>query len=173
MTPLVEVTSGPGSPKTLVMARASARSLSGVEVPWALMWPTSAGVIAGIGERQLHAGDRAGAVGRRRGDVVRVRGTGRPGQLRVDGRSAGDGAVPFLEHEGGGALGHDEAVAAGVEGAGVTRGGQRGHVGERGERDGVHAGLGAAADGHVAAPARDEARRGGDGMGARRRTPCR
>ena len=45
VTPLVEVTSGPGSPKTLVMARASARSLSGVEVPWALMWPTSAGVI--------------------------------------------------------------------------------------------------------------------------------
>ena len=45
VTPLVEVTSGPGSPKTLLMARDSARSLSGVEVPWALMCPTSPGLI--------------------------------------------------------------------------------------------------------------------------------
>jgi len=41
VTPLVEVTAGPMPPKTLLMALDSARSLSGVEVPWALMWRTS------------------------------------------------------------------------------------------------------------------------------------
>src|SRR5579884_1057133 len=43
-TPLVEVTGGPGVPKTLLMASASAASFSGVDVPWALMWAMSPGV---------------------------------------------------------------------------------------------------------------------------------
>ena len=43
MTPLTDVTGGPGLPNTLSMAWASARSLSGVEVPWALMCPMSPG----------------------------------------------------------------------------------------------------------------------------------
>ena len=89
VTPLVEVTSGPGSPKTLVMARASARSLSGVEVPCALMWPDVGRRDAGVGQRQLHAGDRTGAVGRGCGDVVGVGGAGRPGELGVDGGARG------------------------------------------------------------------------------------
>jgi hypothetical protein len=41
VTPLIEVTGGPGEPNTLAMASASAASLSGVDVPWALTWPTS------------------------------------------------------------------------------------------------------------------------------------
>ena len=44
--PLVEVTGGEDAPNTLVMASASAWSLSGVEVPWALMWPICSGVTA-------------------------------------------------------------------------------------------------------------------------------
>ena len=44
MTPLVDVTGGPGSPNTLRQASASAASLSGVDVPWALTWRMSAGV---------------------------------------------------------------------------------------------------------------------------------
>ena len=60
MTPLVDVTGGPGVPNTLAMASASAASLSGVEVPWALICTMSAGGQPGVGERQLHAGDRAG-----------------------------------------------------------------------------------------------------------------
>ena len=39
--PLVDVTGGASPPNTLVMASASARSLRGVDVPWALMWPMS------------------------------------------------------------------------------------------------------------------------------------
>ena len=37
MMPLVEVTGGPGEPNTFVIASASARSLSSVEVPWAFI----------------------------------------------------------------------------------------------------------------------------------------
>ena len=61
--PLIEVTGGPGAPNTLAMASASAASLSGVEVPWALMWRDVGGVDAGVGERELHAGDGADAAG--------------------------------------------------------------------------------------------------------------
>ena len=43
VTPFVEVTRGPGVPKTLTMASASLASFSGVEVPWALMCTTSEG----------------------------------------------------------------------------------------------------------------------------------
>ncbi len=50
---------GPGSPNTLLMARASARSLSGVEVPCALMWRDVGRRQPGVLQRQLHAGDRA------------------------------------------------------------------------------------------------------------------
>src|SRR5450759_5957248 len=39
--PLVDVTGGASPPNTLVMASASARSLRGVDVPWALIWPMS------------------------------------------------------------------------------------------------------------------------------------
>src|SRR2546429_4020871 len=46
VTPLVEVTGGPGEPNSLRMASASAASLRGVEVPWALIWPMSAGPTA-------------------------------------------------------------------------------------------------------------------------------
>ena len=42
--PLVEVTGGEAAPNTLAMASDSAWSLSGVEVPWALMWPIWSGV---------------------------------------------------------------------------------------------------------------------------------
>ena len=40
---MVDVTGGPLGPKTLMMASASAASLRGVDVPWPLMWPMSAG----------------------------------------------------------------------------------------------------------------------------------
>ena len=63
VTPLVEVTRGPGSPNTLLMARDSARSLSGVDVPWALMCPTSDGRDPGVGQGQFHAGHGAGTIG--------------------------------------------------------------------------------------------------------------
>ncbi len=56
VTPLMEVTGGEGAPNTFSMACDSARSLSGVEVPWALMWPMSPGRQPGVGEGQLHAG---------------------------------------------------------------------------------------------------------------------
>ena len=42
MTPLIEVIGGPGVPKTLATASASAASFRGVDVPWALIWRMSA-----------------------------------------------------------------------------------------------------------------------------------
>ena len=43
MTPLTEVTGSDPAPNTLAMAAASALSLWGVEVPWALTWPMAEG----------------------------------------------------------------------------------------------------------------------------------
>ncbi len=43
VTPLVDVTGGGEPLKTLMMASASEASLSGVEVPWALMWAMADG----------------------------------------------------------------------------------------------------------------------------------
>ena len=84
VTPLVEVTGTAPAPNTLVIAAASAASLSGVEVPWAFTWPTSPGARPGVGERRLHARDRAGpALGGRR-DVVGVAGAAVAEQLAPD-----------------------------------------------------------------------------------------
>ena len=56
VTPLVEVTGTAPAPNTLVMAAASAASLSGVEVPWAFTWPTSPGVSpASASAASMHA----------------------------------------------------------------------------------------------------------------------
>src|SRR5579875_3780962 len=99
----------------------------------------------GVEERLLHAGHGALAVGGGSGDVVGVRGGPGAGHLRVDARPACDRMVPRLEHEGGSALGHHEAVAAHVEGARDAARRQCRHVRERGEGDRVHRGLGSAA----------------------------
>ena len=115
MTPLVDVTGGGVSPKTLRIASASAASLSGVDVPCALTCAMSRGGEAGVVERELHARGRAFAAGRRRGDVVRVGVAAVADDLAVDARAACDRAVPTLEHERGRAFAHDEAVAVGVE----------------------------------------------------------
>ena len=115
VTPLVEVTGGPASPKTLVRASASAASLSGVDVPWALTCPIGRGLEAGVGEGLLHAGDRRGAVRVGRGDVARIAGGAVAGELAEDGGPALDGVVPALEHEEPGALAHHEPVAVAVE----------------------------------------------------------
>ena len=97
------------------MASASAASLSGVEVPWALMWAMSDGVEPGVGQRQLHAGDGARAAGGRGGDVVGVGRGGGAEHLGEDRGAAGLGGLPLLEHQHAGALGHHEAVAVLVE----------------------------------------------------------
>ena len=69
----------------------------------------------GVVERELHARGRAFAAGRRRGDVVRVGVAAVADDLAVDVRTAGDGAVPTLEHERRRAFAHHESVAVGVE----------------------------------------------------------
>ena len=97
VTPLVEVTGGPGVPKTLAMAWDSARSFSGVEVPWALMWPMPVGGDAGVGHGQLHAGGGPVAPGGGGGDVVGVGRRGRPQELAVDAGAAAPGPLQGLE----------------------------------------------------------------------------
>ena len=59
----------------------------------------------------------AEALGVRGGDVVGVGRHGGAGQFGVDPRAAGQGVLLGLEHQGAGALAHDEAVAAQVVGA--------------------------------------------------------
>ena len=54
--PLIEVTAGPGEPNTFTMAWLSARSLAGVEVPWALTWVIASGSSPASSKRKLHAG---------------------------------------------------------------------------------------------------------------------
>ena len=49
--------------------------------------------------------------------MVRVGGGGEADELRQDGRSPGLGVLQAFEDEDGGALGGDEAVALGIEGA--------------------------------------------------------
>ena len=56
VTPLIDVTGGPGVPNSFAIASASAASLSGVDVPWALTWRDVGGVEPGAGQGELHAG---------------------------------------------------------------------------------------------------------------------
>ena len=107
------------------------------------------------------------------------------GELGVDPGTAGLGVLVLLEHHDGGALAHDEAVAAGVvgpRGGGdvVVAGGQGLHLREAGERQRVDRGLGATGDDDVGATRADHVvarahrlraggagRDGGVGAGAR------
>ena len=67
-------------------------------------------------EGQLHARDRAGALGLGGGDVVGVGRRRAAGDLGVDACPAGDGPLLVLEDEGRRTFGDDESVAPGVEG---------------------------------------------------------
>ena len=84
---------------------------------------------------------RAGATGRRCGDVVGVGVAAVAGDLAVDARAAGRSPARATRAEERRALGDHEAVAVGVERAGgelrvvVARRAQRAHAGERGDRD--------------------------------------
>ena len=109
------VTGGATSPKTLRIASASAASLSGVDVPCALMCPMSLGFETGVVERELHAARRARAARRRCGDVVGVGVAAVAGDLAVDRRAACERALQRLEHEERRALGDHEPVAVDVE----------------------------------------------------------
>ena len=143
MTPLVEVTGGPGVPNTLVIASASARSLSSVEVPWAFMWPTCRGLDAGIFHGELHASRRSGPAGRRGGDVERVGGGCGTGDLGVDVGTAVACLLELFEHERSRSFADDEAVAPHVEWSGHSARGRGRHVRERRNADPGDGGFGA------------------------------
>ena len=114
MTPLIEVTGGDSSPNTLITASASAASLSGVEVPWALIWRMSAASRpASSSASFMHtiAPDPPG-------DGAMMVGVGiacRAHDLPEDRRTTSCRVLPLLEDEHGGALTHHEPVAADVE----------------------------------------------------------
>ena len=134
VTPLVDVTIGPGVPKTLAMASASAASFSDVEVPWALMWTMSRGPRPASTRAISMQATAPGTPGRRGGDVVGVGGAGRPEDLAVDVGAAGLGHLELLEQQDGGAFGQDEAVTVGVERSAEAARRERGHVPEAGHR---------------------------------------
>ena len=94
------------------------------------------------------------------------------GDLRVDAGAARRGVLRGLQHQDAGALAEDEAVAALVVRAGrplglVVASRQRHHRGERGHRQRVEAGLGAAGDDDVGAAGADHLEGVRDGLGAR------
>jgi len=76
------------------------------------------GLEAGLPERQLHCAGCAFAALVGLGDVVGIGGRTVAGEFGEDSRAAGAGVLLAFEDEDGGAFGEDEAVAAGVEGAG-------------------------------------------------------
>ena len=157
------------------MASASAASLSGVEVPWALIWRDVRGVEAGVVERQL-ACRRWRPAPPGDGAVMWWASAVLAGaeHLGEDRGAAGDGVLPLLEHQHGGALGHDEAVAVDVE---RTRDSPSCDIAvmlvNPAIAGPVHGRLGAAGDHGVAAAVGDQAGGVAERRGCRRRTPCR
>ena len=158
VAPFVDVTMGPGCAEDLgdrlclrgvVQGRGGA---VGVHVD------DLARADAGVDQRHLHAGDGAGAAGRRGGDVVRVGRAGRSEDFSVDVGAAGLGHLELLQQEDSGALRQDEAVAVGIEGSAETARCERRHVAEPGHRRERDAALGAAGEHGVAAVPGDEPR---------------
>ncbi len=167
MTPFVDVTGTPDGPKTSAIAAASAASFSGVEVPWALIWAMSPGdrpASARASFMQTIApvppGD--GAVMWCASALLAAPSTSpwivAPRATR---------GLPLLEHEHGGTLAEDEAVARLVERLARPGRAERGHVGERGDTDAAVGRLGAAGDHRVAHAPGDEPGGVADGVGGR------
>ncbi len=120
-----------------------------------------------VGQRAGHAG--AGGLGL--GDVVGVRGQALAHGLAVDPGAAGLGVLDRLQDHHAGALAQDEAVAGLVVRAGrvlrvVVVLGHRHHAGERGDRQRVDRGLGAAGHHDVGAAGADHLDRVADRLGA-------
>ena len=119
-----------------------------------------------------HGAVGARAVGRRRGHMERVGRAGVAREFGVDARAARARVLEVLENQDGGALGHDEARAVAVEGAGRVGGcvvegcGQGPGAGEAAEGEGVDAGFGTAGEHDGGVSVSDETRCVADGVGA-------
>jgi hypothetical protein len=101
VTPLVEVTAirSVWSPKTARIARDSATSLSGVEVPWALRWPMVLGSMPASSTARWMARIGAAAVLGRGGGVERVGGRAAAGEHREGRRAAAGGVLGGLDDQ--------------------------------------------------------------------------
>ncbi len=152
----MDVVGGPGSPKTLAMASASAASFRGVDVPCALMWATSDAITPASSKASsmqvtapLPPGD--GAVMWWASAVEAEPST----SARII-APALFGRIPFLEHDHRSALGHHETVTATIEGPREPRRGDRGHVREAGDAGRGHRRLAATGDHRVAPTGLDQ-----------------
>ena len=123
-----------------------------------------------VANGQGHGVGGAGAVLVRLGDVPAVGAHPVAEQFGVDSGAAGLGVFEFLQHQQAGALGEDEAVAIGVEGAAGVGGivvslRQGPHGREPAQAHGRHRGLAAAGDHHLGVVVLDGAEGVADGVG--------
>jgi hypothetical protein len=156
------------SRKTLLMARVSVASLSGVDDPCGLMKSTVSAWTPAESRamRMARAAWAPSGLG-----VECVVGGAVAGHLGKDAGTATTGVVEGFEHEYAGALAHDEAVAIAVEGStrvlGVmVAGGHGADGGECAEAQGREGRLDAAGEGDIGTAVADEAERIADGDGA-------
>ena len=102
-------------PKTRLMAIVSNLSLYGVDVPWALMYPTSEASSPASRTASAIARGRAVALRIGRRHVMGVAGHPVADDLGVDRASRASACSSDSEHQDAGALSGHEAVAVGVE----------------------------------------------------------
>ena len=117
VTPLMDVTGGPGAPNTLVDGLGLGQVVERRRGPVGVDVADVAGRDAGVGQGQLHAGRRPVAARGGGGDVIGVGRRAGAEELAVDARPAPPGVLEVLEHQRAGALGAHEPVAPDVEGA--------------------------------------------------------
>ncbi len=125
----------------------------------------------GVGQRCAHRADRAVAVDRRRGHVVRIARQAVAGDLGIDPCSAGQRVLALLEQADPRALTHHEAVAVGVERAArvrriVVARGQRLHRAESTDGERRDHGLRSPGDHQVSVAFADQAHRLADRVGS-------
>ena len=129
------------------------------------------GLQACIIEGVLHHQDGTQSFGVGGGDVVGVGTHAFTGHLGVDLRAAGFGVLQLLKDEAPGTFAHDEAVAAGAEGAAgllrlIVAGGEGFHGVETADATFCDGSLGTAADNHVGLAQTDEVEGISQGVGA-------
>ena len=100
------------SPKTVLMAIVSVRSLSGVEVPWALMYSTSSGLKSRVLNGHPHATGCPITIGRWRSDMIGIAGISISGYFTVNSCSSLEGELQLLQNHNARPFPHHKPIPA-------------------------------------------------------------